>query len=626
MASFSYIISSFFPDINVKKSAFFKSTTTNIVLNTNFIEYSYLNSLQLIPESKMKKQKYNHIYRDIIKNIFISKDSKDNILNKFSKAQFVYLSLCKLARLYKIKKAKYCEMNTDFCMIPLSSFKKNMLIELYDEPTGVIYMFRISDILNIITSALSNAPDFFVEPSKIRNPYTNIAFSIAQLYTIYFRIKDSNYNMPFLFHQYFMNNFNLYNFKVNNEVYIRDIAIANYEINCDEHDIKEYIYEMLREHNSVLKSISIHPSFPTEKVIETFKRYLPLHLTIHFSLQPTKKFNAKKKLRQQLSLFNKLNPTFGRKIYYNYSKSVNIEGFKFDTSRMDVPNLHHINLSERYLNLTRNSYNYRFVDHVIRSASEIENTTHERFLLGITDMQTIMPPLRERDTNNPYHQIPSARLESMNRIIDRLNETYIGEGSTNESRGSTNESRGSTNESSSPVNIIVDVGHFVSREPSAFSEDDDEDDISSLSSESDYETGNNVIIEIARMYEEQIISGNSDENIPLLENNRSDAVNQAPGSEAPGSEAPGSEAPGSETPGSEAPGSEAVHQAAEEVVQQVIESAVESAVETAAHTLANLHIEFSHPPLNINPSMSTIEDDIDDDDTQDSFSHMNVSP
>ena len=106
MASFSYIISSFFPDINVKKSAFFKSTTTNIVLNTNFIEYSYLNSLQLIPESKMKKQKYNHIYRDIIKNIFISKDSKDNILNKFSKAQFVYLSLCKLARLYKIKKVK----------------------------------------------------------------------------------------------------------------------------------------------------------------------------------------------------------------------------------------------------------------------------------------------------------------------------------------------------------------------------------------------------------------------------------------------------------------------------------------------------------------------------------------
>ena len=600
MASFSYIISSFFPDINVKKSAFFKSTTTNIVLNTNFIEYSYLNSLQVIPERKINKQKYNHIYKSVIENVFISQESKDNILNKFSKAQFVYLSLCKLARLYKVRKAKYCEMNTDFCMIPLASFKKNMLIELYDEPTGIIYMFRISDILNIITNALSNSPDFFVEPLKIRNPYTNIAFSIAQLYTIYFRIKESNYNMPFLFHQYFIDNLNLYNFKVNNEVYIRDIAIENYDINCDEHDKKEYIYEMLQEYSSILKSISIHPSFPSEKVVETFKRFLPLHLTINFSLQPTKKFNAKKKLRQELSLFNKLNPTFGRKIYYNYSKSKNIEGFKFDTSQIETPELHNINLSERYLNRTRNSYNYRFVDHVIHRTSDIENTTHERFLLGLTDMQTIIPPLRERYTNNLYNRIPSTRIETMDRIIDRLNETSINYNNSNESSREHANSDGTNessieNERSSPVNIIVDVGNIATREPSAFSEDYDEDDISSLSTDSDNETGNNVIIEIDRMYEEQIIPRISDENIPLLDNNRNIVENDRSG---------------------------AIHQAAEEVVQQAIESAVES----AEHTLENLHTEFSHPPLNINPSRSTIEDDIDDDDTQDLYSHMNVSP
>ena len=53
MTSFLYIISSFFPDINIKGTAFYKSTTTDSVMNTNFIEYSYLNSLHVIPVIKL---------------------------------------------------------------------------------------------------------------------------------------------------------------------------------------------------------------------------------------------------------------------------------------------------------------------------------------------------------------------------------------------------------------------------------------------------------------------------------------------------------------------------------------------------------------------------------------------
>ena len=45
--------------------------------------------------------------------------------------------------------------------------------------------------MNIINKSIINCPDMFVEPLDIKNPYTNIPFSKAGSYNIYFKINKT---------------------------------------------------------------------------------------------------------------------------------------------------------------------------------------------------------------------------------------------------------------------------------------------------------------------------------------------------------------------------------------------------------------------------------------------------
>ena len=60
-----------------------------------------------------------------------------------------------------------------------------------------------------INKSIINCPDMFVEPLDVKNPYTNLPFSKADLYNIYFKISKTRLNQPILFHAYFNCNFNI---------------------------------------------------------------------------------------------------------------------------------------------------------------------------------------------------------------------------------------------------------------------------------------------------------------------------------------------------------------------------------------------------------------------------------
>ena len=101
MDTFTYIISSFFQPIksyNVSNKSLFVEND----INNNLIEYDFIYSLT----HKPYKNKFNILHNKVINNVYIQNQQKEILLDKFYKSQRAYNGFCKLARLYKIKKAK----------------------------------------------------------------------------------------------------------------------------------------------------------------------------------------------------------------------------------------------------------------------------------------------------------------------------------------------------------------------------------------------------------------------------------------------------------------------------------------------------------------------------------------
>jgi len=247
--------------------------------------------------------------------MYIDQARKESMLDIFMKAQRTYHGFARLTLLYKVKRAKIYNVDTDLYFNSLDSLSDKIITHIYDDKTRVIYKFRISDIMSITKAALSNAPSFFVEPLSIKNPYTNVPFTISQLYYLYFVIRESSYIMPSLFHHFFEVDFNLDTFSNNCECLIRDESLKIF-LQTASHDQQFFhIMKMITQYEDHLVNIIIHPQFPSIKLVEGLSPFLKDYLYGVYSLNPTLRFLARRRLKTSLSLFNKLNPTYGRKIF-----------------------------------------------------------------------------------------------------------------------------------------------------------------------------------------------------------------------------------------------------------------------------------------------------------------------
>jgi len=402
MSSFVYIISKLYPNINVSEVAFFSSTVgKKNKYNTDFVSYAFINALRLKPSYTLIQSKYKILFQSIINNKFVDNSTKARIMNNFYKAQRIYFAFSRQAYLFKLKKAKIYDVNTDLCMEPLCNFKDSMLLEVYDDVTKNKYLYRTSDIINIICTSLSNSPDFFTESLFPKNPYTNIDFTYAQLYNMYFSIRESNYIMPTLLLQFFLKNFDITTFSRENECYIRDYAIKYFNKNSSQDDKYLYIKDLLIEYANILKSIVIHSEFPRDKLIETFQIYLEDFLTIHYSLNPVMRSSRKRKLRKDLYIFNKLNPTFGRKIYYKRNIVTYSQASMTNPTRRNSPGGLIFNDGRGDTN-----YSHRFVDNVfVRDDIEGAPTNEALHQMGLSSNQTIIPPLSNTLPREPISPV-----------------------------------------------------------------------------------------------------------------------------------------------------------------------------------------------------------------------------
>ena len=270
-------------------------------------DYSYCD--EFFASSFFFKKKFE-VLKDFINNVFINITVKRRLFNDFNKAQHIYHILKKFFNKIITNRYKVYDVSTDLKLNPLESYDKRYLITIAENK--VLYTFSIYDLLSVIQTNLTYTYALFVDPKFPKNPYTNLPFSIHNLYNIFYFAKSLDITLPILFHVFYKSNFDLNELLLNYESIIRDEIIKNFYKNANITKKYNDILDILNKYKKYNKNIIIHRKFPKEKVIEELSDILPIELYICYSYNPSRRNFNKKLMIKRLKDFSKKNPLFGR--------------------------------------------------------------------------------------------------------------------------------------------------------------------------------------------------------------------------------------------------------------------------------------------------------------------------
>uniref|UniRef100_A0A6C0I8N7 Uncharacterized protein n=1 Tax=viral metagenome TaxID=1070528 RepID=A0A6C0I8N7_9ZZZZ len=262
------------------------------------------------------------VFREIVKSknspMFLNK-YKSDILNIFSKAQRTYYAFTRLAHLFRLKKYKTV-VTEDLSMNPLNITHKNTFILIQNNSK---YLFSLNDIVKIIETSVTHAPDFFPEPKPAKNPFNNEPLNVADLYNIYFKMKSSERIMSTTVHLYFLSNFNMTLFALNNEPFLRETTIQKYIYNTPTDTLYKSVITMLKS-NHYTRKLFIHNEFPKKTLVDIFKPFLYYYYIINYDIQGTERITKYKNiLYLKLKKFYEYNKLFGRKKMHATPRSSN---------------------------------------------------------------------------------------------------------------------------------------------------------------------------------------------------------------------------------------------------------------------------------------------------------------
>jgi hypothetical protein len=247
----------------------------------------------------------------VLNNIFISNELKEKIIDIFSRAQRIYFALVKYTNVYKYKKYPQVVTN-DLTLNPLDINHSSTFIMLQNKST---YLFSINDLINIIETAICNAPNFFLEPLSPKNPYNNQKLNTSTLCNIYFKMKNSKCKFSLILHLFFLDCFVKNDFIINNELFLREYAIKKFVYTSPSQTLYNSVIHMLKQ-NYYTNKLHIHKDFPKDILVGIFRPYLLYYYTINYNINISQKnSNNKRDLHIKLKKFYEYNELFGRKIY-----------------------------------------------------------------------------------------------------------------------------------------------------------------------------------------------------------------------------------------------------------------------------------------------------------------------
>jgi len=257
-----------------------------------------------------KLNTYNYVQQ----NIFIHPCMKKIIFDIFCTAirnKNRVSSIC--IRYIRKRRASY--VSTDLSLNPLSETNPMLLIDIMHDYKK--YTFKLFDLANIIVNSLTNGDDhYFPNPLMIKNPYTNIKFSIENLYIIYFCMQNRGLFIHPLFSLFMKENFNLEQFSFKHEglikEYVIDRTIQKYTCTKACHELRNMFHE-LTIYNLI--TLLFEPIIPGINLISsdlliTFKPLLYHYYHSLYSINSYYKQIEYNKLIKKLIAFKNENPFF----------------------------------------------------------------------------------------------------------------------------------------------------------------------------------------------------------------------------------------------------------------------------------------------------------------------------
>ena len=321
-------------------------------------------------KKKSKLQNYKFLLES---EIALANDKRNELLEIFNRTQRVYHGFSLLAKIWKYKHAKVYN-SEDLYLNPINENTPNVVVILQNNWK---YLFPIMEIVKSMNQNLMNSPYFFAEPLSCKNPYTNIPLSKSQLYNVFFRLRQSPYLMPILIYRFFLADFNIHRFSVENNGLIREMYLKNYVRNIGKRYIFDIVNEMLKYHN-VHKKIRIHKDFPSDLLSEIMRPYVKLYYDSLYNINNSLRHELSMKLHYKLSRLIKYNPNFGRKKVSLVSNSENPfkKKQKIISYNSDAPQFEIIN-KEQFMN----NHDEKFKEHFTVDLPEstryyLENNIH----------------------------------------------------------------------------------------------------------------------------------------------------------------------------------------------------------------------------------------------------------
>lgn len=273
--------------------------------NTFFI-FGQDNNLSLL-------KKYNRfVHEGYVKD----DDIKKKFEEVFYKIRKCLYGFQRFLLLWKIKHAKISSTDYDFILNPLSSFPENQKINIYHK--GALYKFRLSDIINIWTTALCKTSSMIPMPEKPKNPYINIEFTNGHLLKFYIHIRYyTKFMVPKLIQDFINSEMNLDIFKDNCYPELVEVGIKNhFENECDEILYFDCV-RMVSKYKSKLQNRTMSTDISMSEKKEAVKKLRPMlkkYLYSTYSCNPKVRFKNKVNLVRDLKKIFKENVRLGRKI------------------------------------------------------------------------------------------------------------------------------------------------------------------------------------------------------------------------------------------------------------------------------------------------------------------------
>ena len=279
----------------------------------HFQLYFLISSMAYFYSESLEKQisrKYLLIDQAVT-NMFLSDDVKAKLNDIFQKTQRTYLAFLRFANIVrnKINKEK---IDFDLRMEPIDIYSKYSISLMHN---GAKYFFALTDLVNIIQTAIINSDDMFEKPLFPKNPYNNLPFTKTLLYNIYFRIKFTFLNVPEWIQLFYNSGFDLDVFKIENEQKLREKYIKNYVNNASIIVLNEEINSMISSYKRIFRHIHISEDFPKKDLVDIFRPYLFLYIMSVDGIEGIEKKRLSGIiLKKKLGEFVSFNESFGRKI------------------------------------------------------------------------------------------------------------------------------------------------------------------------------------------------------------------------------------------------------------------------------------------------------------------------